>query len=188
MSQVDIHPVKFIKVGTELEVRFIDSENDTYKWYGGIVSNVSSFGNDDNGGFVECDIDYKDGECEKKARLYDKDFHNDNSEDSWKFVGTFSLLISFVLQNTEEVKNLQKELREKDQEVRALISDLCMEEDSYSSDEPEDVCYYQREYHNERRDLSLYKLAFVGLASSFLFFAFMFPTYSIMSISKMKDP
>ena len=126
MSQIDVEPIRFIKIGKELEVRFFGVDDDEYKWYKGVVSDIVSFGNDEHGGFIECDIDYEDGEKEKRTRLYNKDYNSESVQyvDTWRFVGTISLLITYLMKNTEEVKSLKKDFSEKDEEVRSLVQDL----------------------------------------------------------------
>lgn len=134
-NNTDVHPIRFIKNGTELEIQFIDADNyDTLKWYKGIVSNVVSFGNDENGSFIECDIEYDDGEIEKRSRLYDKEFNNEGV-DSWKFVGNITLLLSFLMQNNREISDLKKDFYEKDKEIRSMIQDLF---DSFKDEELDD--------------------------------------------------
>ncbi len=148
----DVQPIRFIKNGAELEIKFVDADNnDTLKWYKGVVSNVISFGNDDDGGFIECDIDYDDGEVEKLKRLYDKDFNNENP-DSWRIVGNITLLLSLLMKNSEELSDLKKTLYDKDQEVRNIIQnfyeffkdeDDSEDDDSEEEDPPNKVTYIE---------------------------------------------
>lgn len=120
MSAVNIKPIKFIKKGVELEVRFID--NDDHKWYKGVVQKINNFGIDDRGHYVNCVIVYDDGEIENEAIFYDVDFDGDGL-DSWKFVGNISILLSFIIKNTLEIQDLKDELRYHDDKIKSIIED-----------------------------------------------------------------
>lgn len=139
MSQVNIQPVKFIKQGSELEVRFI-GEDDKLQWYRGIVQKVHRFGEDDVGAYVDCDVLYEDGEHVTHAVFYSKDFDEENTLDAWRFSGNISLLISFMIKNTAELQSLKDEIRMREDNIRKLIEDTLndMDDDDYELDEDED--------------------------------------------------
>lgn len=142
MSTVNIQPVKFIKGGTELEVRFLD-EDDKLKWYKGVVQTVNHFGEDDYGSYVSCSVLYEDGEKVPDACFYNKDFDEDNSLDSWRFAGNISLLISFMMKNTSEIQSLKDELRLREDNIRKLIEQTLIDMDDldpdYDYEEDDDV-------------------------------------------------
>jgi hypothetical protein len=147
MSTVNIQPVKFIKAGTELEVRFLD-EDDKLKWYKGVVQRVNHFGEDDYGSYVSCSVLYEDGEKVSDACFYNKDFDEDNSLDSWRFAGNISLLISFMIKNTGEIQSLKDDLRLREENIRKLI-----EETLFDMDDPDYECDDECEC-DEDEDLS----------------------------------
>jgi hypothetical protein len=96
---MQIHPIKFIKPKTELEVAFIF--DDELEWFKGIVRKVNFYGYDEKGRFVNCWIDYNDGESVTDAFLYDCDFNLQPCYDAWRFTGTIALLMSLVIQNQD---------------------------------------------------------------------------------------
>jgi hypothetical protein len=93
----NIKPSKFV-VGQSVDVVFL--EDDKSKWYKGLVKNVNHYGEDNNGTYVECKVEYEDGDIVDDARFYDCDFENDDSLDSWRF----SSSLNDVLEALDEVK------------------------------------------------------------------------------------
>jgi hypothetical protein len=93
----NIQPSQFV-MGQPVEVVFL--EDDKPKWYKGLVQSVDHSGEDNNGTYVECKVEYEDGEVVDDARFYDCDFENDESLDSWRFASS----LNDVLEALDEVK------------------------------------------------------------------------------------
>jgi hypothetical protein len=92
-----VYPTKFIKPKTELEVAFASSDReDEIEWYKGTVKRLNFYGHDNKGRFVNCRIDYDDGETVPDAFFYDCDFNMKLKNDSWRFVGNIAVLMSLV--------------------------------------------------------------------------------------------
>ena len=96
---MQVHPIKFIKPKTEIEAAFI--YDDKLTWFKGTVRRLNFYGHDEKGRFVNCWIDYDDGESIQDAFFYDCDFNLNSQEDAWRFTGTIALLMSLVIQNQE---------------------------------------------------------------------------------------
>jgi hypothetical protein len=99
---MQVHPIKFIKPKTELEVAFASGDDpDEIEWYKGTVRHLNFYGHDNKGRFVNCWIDYDDGESVPDAFFYDCDFNIKLKDDAWRFTGTIALLMSLVIQNQD---------------------------------------------------------------------------------------
>jgi hypothetical protein len=136
MTHINIQPIKFIKKGTELEVRFL-GDDDKYKWYTGIVHEINYYGEDISAKFINCQILYEDGEVVNDANFYNDNFNDEDNIDAWRFVGNISMLISFIIKNTNEINNLKDELI-KDRLIEFRHD--CIHEDEDDDDEIE---YYE---------------------------------------------
>ena len=99
---MQVHPIKFIKPKTEVEVAFASGDNpDEIEWYKGTVRRLNFYGHDNKGRFVNCWVDYDDGESVPDAFFYDSDFNIKLKDDSWRFTGAIALLMSLVVQSEE---------------------------------------------------------------------------------------
>ena len=101
-----VNPSQFVQ-GQAIEVIFL--EDDKPRWYKGLVKGVDHYGEDNNGTYVECKVEYEDGEVVDDARFYDCDYDNDESLDSWRF----SSSMNDVLESLNEIKNDIEELQNK---------------------------------------------------------------------------
>lgn len=72
----------FVYEKERIEVLFKEDEGCT--WYFGVIKKIHYHGEDEYGAFVECDIDYDDGDEETETRLYDCDYNLDKP-DTWRF-------------------------------------------------------------------------------------------------------
>ena len=94
---MEVYPIKFIKSKTELEVAFASTDHDDeIEWYKGTVRHLNFYGHDNKGCFVNCWIDYADGETVPDAFLYNCDFNMKLTNDAWRFVGNIAMLMSLV--------------------------------------------------------------------------------------------
>lgn len=98
--QMQVHPIKFIKPKTEIEAAFF--YGDELQWFKGTVRKLNFYGHDEKGRFVNCWIDYNDGETVPDAFFYDCDFNLNIRGDAWRFTGTIALLMSLVIQNQHD--------------------------------------------------------------------------------------
>ena len=129
--------IDIIKVGTDLQVRFIDSD-DVIKWYTGKVTRVSDYDEDDDGEFVECEITYEDGEVGEEF-LYECHFEDEDNLNAWRFKSDMSKLIKQVITNTQQLQEINDKL---DYIVERLDDD--------SDDELNDDPPSQKRHHHQQ--------------------------------------
>lgn len=83
---------KFIKKGFTIESKFVNIDDDRMDWYKGVVTKVNKYGEDRFGCYVECNIQYDDGELVKNHRLYDTDY----GDEVWRFDTKYRELIEHL--------------------------------------------------------------------------------------------
>jgi hypothetical protein len=99
---MEIKPVYFITPNSEVQIKYKD-EKDEYVYYSGLVKCVNNYGTDEIGSYVNCSIDFDDGESVPESLLYNKDFENINSDETWKFKSNISLLVKYVVEHNKEM-------------------------------------------------------------------------------------
>lgn len=108
MVYYNIQPSTYIR-GQHVEAIFL--EDDKPKWYKGTVKSVDHYGEDNHGTYVECEVEYEDGEVLEDARFYDCDFENDESLDSWRY----SSSLNDILETLDEVKGDIEEMQKRNE-------------------------------------------------------------------------
>ena len=105
-----VQPNTFVKVGEKVEVVFLNSD-DVPSWYKGIIVRVDHHGKDSHGNYVECDVDYEDGESVTDTRFYDCDFNDENSLDAWRFSNSLTQVIEALDDTRRDVEVLKENSR-----------------------------------------------------------------------------
>lgn len=94
---------RYVRLGTEVEAKYIDSEDDEYRWFQGLVKRIRKYNNDNYGRYVECDVLYDDGEYVKCERFYDCDY----GDDVWRFSSHLAPLVQNLLGKIDELEYQQ---------------------------------------------------------------------------------
>lgn len=102
---MDIEPIYFLTPSTKVLVKF--KNDDQYEYFPGVVTKINHYGKDANGGYINCSIDYDDGETVSDSQLYNNDF-DENTEDSWKFDSNISYLIKYMVKSNAEITQLRE--------------------------------------------------------------------------------
>ena len=156
---MDIEPIYFLAPGIDINVKFLgDGDKETF--YKGKIQRINSMGNDANGTYVNCHIVYDDGEEVCDSYLYNKDFENKDSEDTWKYDSNMSLLIKYMVESNKEINSLKSRLPEEEEEEEEAYESSDAEEKKYDNNE----CRYSFFSFIE----STSKIAFILTLSSYL--------------------
>lgn len=123
MTCQNMKPSSFISIGENIEVLFMNKENQPV-WYKGIIKDNIIYGYDKYGTYVDCDIQYEDGEFVYNARFYDCDFNNTDSLDTWKF----SNIVTKLIESLDETKCETK------RELNDIKNSLCDARTPYKTD------------------------------------------------------
>lgn len=102
-----IQPSLFVKEGEKIEVVFLNEEEEP-SWYKGVVTKVDHYGKDNHGEYVECDVDYEDGETVTDTRFYDCDFNDETSLDAWRFSSSLTRVIETLDDTKKEIEMLRE--------------------------------------------------------------------------------
>jgi hypothetical protein len=103
---MEIEPIYFLTPGTDVLVKF-KNDDEEYQYFPGRVKHINYFGKDERGGYINCYITYEDGEEVSESFLYNQDFENPDSDDGWKFASNVSLLIKYMVESHQEIKELR---------------------------------------------------------------------------------
>lgn len=136
--------IDIIKVGTDLQVRFIDSD-DAIKWYTGKVTRVGDYDEDDDGEFVECEIAYEDGEVGEEF-LYECHFEDEDNLNAWRFKSDMSKLIKQVITNTRQLEEINEKL---DYIVERLDADDSDDDEDYTDELDDDDPPPKKKHHQQ---------------------------------------
>lgn len=117
-----VKPSSFVTKGEKVEVLFMN-EDDNPSWYKGIVMEIHHSGEDDYGTYVECEVEYEDGEVIKDSRFYDCDFNNSDSLDTWKFSNMVTMLIESLDETRREIDRV-KNGESSDDESSDVVDDI----------------------------------------------------------------
>lgn len=129
---METDPINFVVPGSEVQVKF--HNNDEVQYFSGTIKQVNHYGRDANGGYVNCYIIYDDGEEIPDAVLYNGDFENKDSEDTWKFNNNLSLIIKGLYDNTKDIIDLKERVEMFEGGDYTLSSES---DEDYESDEDE---------------------------------------------------
>ena len=102
-----IQPSTFVCPGEKIEAVFLD--DDKKKWYKGTVVKVNKYSEDKYGRYVECKVEYEDGEVVDDARFYDCDFNDSESSDAWRFTPTLTRVIEALDETKREIQDMKDE-------------------------------------------------------------------------------
>lgn len=82
MSDINIH--KIVK-GVALNVKYADVDSDTDLWFKCIVIKVNGYGNNDDGHYIDVDVEFEDGEQVNNECLYEH-LYSVDSKNGWHLV------------------------------------------------------------------------------------------------------
>lgn len=91
---------RYVKEGIHIEAKYIDGDDDEYRWFQGLVKRIRKYNNDSYGRYVECDVLYDDGAYVKGERFYDCDY----GDDVWRFGSHLACLVQNLLSKIEEME------------------------------------------------------------------------------------
>jgi hypothetical protein len=125
-------PTDFIEENSKVKSRF--GEDVDIKWFSGIVAEINSRGEDEDGTFVSCAIVYEDGEIVEDTLFYDNDFETE-LPGSWKLDNENSKIVKAIYDNSIEIKELNSLIEDKlDNSIEDSEDDS--EEDSDEEENP----------------------------------------------------
>lgn len=146
-NEIIIRPTLFFKEGSNIEARFLGEDDETLKWYKGVVTKINYYGQDVLGTYVSCHVLYEDGEDVPDSFFYDKDFNDDDNEESWRFEGNISTLIKYMVMNNKEINILKTQLASRNEKIKEIVKQVIDEnleenddensEDPFESDDDE---------------------------------------------------
>jgi hypothetical protein len=91
---------RFVKDGVQIEAKYIDGDDDEYRWFQGLVKRIRRYNADSYGRYVECDVLYDDGAYVKGERFYDCDY----GDDVWRFGSHLAPLVQNLLSKIEQLE------------------------------------------------------------------------------------
>ena len=143
-----VKPSGFVQKNETVEVMFM--ENDVPRWYKGVVTDVNHRGKDAYEHYVECAVQYDDGEFVPDARFYDCDFNNPESTDSWRFPTSLTGVLTILDKTQKDILFLKKK------------QDLQEEEDPDEDEEEEEDEEDEEEKKSPKRSSS--RPYFIGMS------------------------
>lgn len=124
-----VNPSTFIR-GQHVEAIFI--ENDKPKWYKGYVKNVNHFGEDNHGTYVQCEVEYEDGDVFEDVCFYDCDYENEESLDSWRYTTSLNDIIAALKEVKGDLHDLKDDIENlRSQKTKTSYSYLSLYSYSY---------------------------------------------------------
>jgi hypothetical protein len=151
-SQSMVQPSKYIRVGMPIRASFItgEYEDDTYEWYDGVVQKITKRGKS----YVDCNIQYDDGEVTKKQRFRDDCYSSDTKprEDVWKYgISSVNMLVDELWNERYKTKELVSLLRfqEKKNDIKPSCHALEDEEEYDSDEDSDEVSEYDPDYESD---------------------------------------
>jgi hypothetical protein len=124
-----VNPSTFIR-GQHVEAIFM--ENDKPKWYKGYVKNVNHFGEDNHGTYVQCEVEYEDGDVFEDVCFYDCDYENEESLDSWRYTTSLNDIIAALNEVKDDIHDLKDDIHDLKDDIENLRSQKTKTSCSYS--------------------------------------------------------
>lgn len=129
---MEIKPIFFVTPGVDVYVKY-ENEDDELEYFKGKVEKINYFCEDEKGSYVSCHIKYDNGDEVEDTLLYNCDFENPDSDESWKLATQISLLVKYIVSNNNELEYIKEQLVQSDQDD---YSDYQEEDDVGSEDPP----------------------------------------------------
>lgn len=108
-------PTSFVRVGSEIEVRFMEGGSlERMRWYRGTVKKIfPSTRPNQHGSFLTCAVMYEDGDYHPDTELYDADFMNPESTDAWRFArAEWNTLLGLLEEDRCKLSHLEEQVEE----------------------------------------------------------------------------
>ena len=149
MSTLNIHNVV---QGVYLKVKLL-YEDDIPHWFDCIVTQVNGYGNDDQGTYVDVNIQYEDGEEVENDRFYEQRYNTDDI-DGWHIVDNVTTEIvgneventkSIVMMNGEDDKARRIERNNGDDNTIDEDDKIPSDDDAKSIEEDDNIKYEENQ-------------------------------------------